>query len=381
MHARDTSTPSRSGHERFSPPPRTLYVTRRYPPSVGGMQTLAAGVWRTLSAASPSSVLVAHKGSNRTLPLWMLFALGRTAFLVATKRVDIVLAGDSLMYATARPLLRLLKARSAVMVLGLDMTYTNRAYRAVVHRALRHAELLIAISESTGRVARDLGAPAGNVRVIRLGIDAPDVAPVDRQDARSRLNGLLDTTDGQFLLLSVGRLVRRKGVVWFLREVLPRLPGHVILVVAGEGPEAERVRETVDDLSLAERVRVLGQVDDVAREQLLRGADLFVQPNVPVEGDIEGFGLVTIEAAMRGLPVVAADLEGLSEAVVDRVTGVLLPSGAADAWVDELTNLIVERDRLSQIGQAFQRACRQRFSERSMGEDLMGALDIVASHA
>jgi phosphatidyl-myo-inositol dimannoside synthase len=364
--------------DRPQVPLRVLYVTRRYPPSVGGMQTLAAGVWRTLSAASPHSVLVAHKGSNRTLPFWVPFALGRTAFFVVTGRVDLVLAGDAVMYAAARPLLRLLGARSAVMVIGLDMTYANRAYRAVVRRVLRHAELLIAISESTGRVARELGAPAGKVRVIRLGVDAPEVTPADRWEARARLNEEFGTTNNQILLLTLGRLVKRKGVVWFLSQVLPRLPEHVILIVAGEGPEAVRVRQTVDDLSLHEKVLVLGQVDDDKREQLLRGTDLFVQPNVPVQGDIEGFGLVTIEAAIRGLPVVAADLEGLSDAVVDGVTGALLPAGAAEAWVRALSDLTVERECLAQAGETFQRACRERYSERIMGADLFDALGMVA---
>lgn len=302
--------------------------------------------------------------------------MARTARLLITKRVNFVLTGDAVMYAAARPLLRILRVPSATMALGLDMTYDNRAYRAVVHRALRRADVVIAISESTAAVARDLGVPAARVHVIRLGVDAPEVTPAERGEARAQLNATLATTEDQVLLLALGRLVRRKGTVWFLRNVLPQLPQRVVYVVAGDGRDAERVHRAVAEVGLDQRVRLLGQVDDSERELLLRGADLFVQPNIAVPGDIEGFGLVTIEASMRGLPVVAADLEGLAEAVVDGVTGTLLPSGDAHAWIGELTRLVADSDRLAAQGQAFQAAARERYSERIMGDELLRALGL-----
>lgn len=362
-------------------PTRLLYLTRRFPPSVGGMETLAAGVWRTLSAAAPDSELIAHGGSRRALPRWLPSALARTARLVITRRVDFVLTGDAVMYAATRPLLRVLRVPSATMAVGLDMTYGNRAYRAVVHRALRRADAVIAISESTAAVARGLGVPAARVHVIRLGVDAPEVTVQQHNEARARLNVLLGTTNDQVLLLTLGRLVRRKGTVWFLRNVLPQLPGRIVCVVAGDGPEAAPVRGVVADLGLNDAVRLLGQVDDPDRELLLRGTDLFVQPNIPVPGDIEGFGLVTIEAAMRGLPVVAADLEGLAEAVVDGVTGTLLPSGDADAWIGELRRLAAYPDRLVVQGRAFQKAARERYSERIMGDQLIRVLGLETEPA
>jgi phosphatidylinositol alpha-1,6-mannosyltransferase len=340
------------------------------------MQTLAAGVWRTLSAAAPQSVLLAHRGPNWALPWWVPSAVLRAIWLVKSQRVDMVLTGDALMYAAVSPVLRLLRTPCSTMVLGLDMTYDNRAYRAVVYPALRRAEHVIAISEATAAVARDLGVPPDRVYVVPLGVDAPEVTPEQRAAARESLHERLGTRDEQLLLLTLGRLVRRKGVVWFLRSVLPELPRDVVYVVAGDGDDAERVRDTVGTMELRDRVRLLGEVDDSERELLLLGTDLFVQPNIPVPGDIEGFGLVTIEAAMRGLPVLAADLEGISEAVVDGVTGRLLPSGDADAWVAELTSLAANRNRLATQGLAFQEAARARYSERLMGEELVRLLGL-----
>lgn len=300
----------------------------------------------------------------------------RIVRLVIGRRVDLVVTGDAVMWTIAWPLLRLLRVPAATMVLGLDMTYGNRVYQAVVPRALRRAEVVIAISEATAAVARDLGISPTRVHVVRLGVDAPAVTPEQRGEARAALNAKLATTEDQVLLLVLGRLVPRKGTVWFLRNVLPQLPQRVVCVVAGDGRDAERVHHVVAELGLDERVRLLGQVDETERELLLRGADLFVQPNIPVPGDIEGFGLVTIEAAMRGLPVVAADLEGLAEAVVDGVTGTLLPAGDAESWVEELTRMVADLDRLAERAVAFQEAARERYSERIMGDELLRVLGL-----
>jgi phosphatidylinositol alpha-1,6-mannosyltransferase len=362
-------------------PTRPLFLTRRFPPSVGGMETLAAAVWRTLSSVAPESVLVAHGRTNRGLLRWLPGALARTARLVASGQVDFVLTGDAVMYAAAKPLLILLRVPSATMVLGLDMTYDNRVYQSVVPRALRRADAVIAISESTAAVARELGVAPARVHVVQLGVDAPEVTPAERVEARQHLNVRLATTDDHVLMLTLGRLVQRKGVVWFLENVLPHLPREVIYVVAGDGEDAERVRNTVSFRSLGERVRLLGEVDDAQRELLMRGADTFVQPNIAVPGDIEGFGLVTVEAAMRGLLVAAADLDGLAEAVIDGVTGTLLPSGDAEAWVGALTDFAADRTRLAEQGRIFQAAAQARYSERIMGDQLVQLLGLQPATA
>jgi glycosyltransferase involved in cell wall biosynthesis len=340
------------------------------------METLAASVWRTLAAAAPDSVLVAHSGSRRALPLWVPRALARTARLLGAGRVDLVLTGDALMCAAVRPLLRLRRAPSATLVHGLDLTWDNRFYRALVHPAVRRADVVLANSEATAAVARGLGVAPERVQVLRLGVDAPDVTAAQRLDARRELNARLGTAEDDVVLLTLGRLVRRKGVVWFLREVLPRLPGHVTYVVAGDGEEAGPAREAVAALGLGERARLLGRVDDGERELLFRGADLFVQPNVPVPGDLEGFGLVTIEATLRGLPVVASELEGIVDAVLDGVTGRLLPPADVEAWVAELTELTADRDRLAERGRTFQEAARERYSEAAMAAQLVSLLGL-----
>ena len=346
-------------------PARPLFVTRKYPPSIGGMQTLAAGVWRAMSSASSEAVLLAYGGSNRGLPRWLPFAVLRTASLLARRKIDLVLCGDALMYAVLTPILRAFRVRHAAMVMGLDLTYGNRIYRAVVHPLLRRAPAVLAISEATAEAARELGIPADRVSVVRLGVQTPDASP-DRRTARRLVGELIGVGEDAVVLLTLGRLVRRKGARWFVGEVMPRLPAKVVYVLAGDGDELEPVQRAAVRAGTADRVYLLGQVDDEEREVLMRGADLFVQPNIRVPGDMEGFGLVTVEAAMRGVPVVAAALEGILDAVVDGQTGVLLSPGDADVWVTQLGAMVADRPSLEAAGARAASECRARYSEDGM---------------
>ncbi|HXF97668.1 MAG TPA: glycosyltransferase family 4 protein [Gaiellaceae bacterium] len=341
------------------------------------MQTLSASVWRALAGA-PGSALIAHRGSNRSLPAWLPLALARLVARALARRPGLVLAGDALTHALAYPLARALRARTAVIVHGLDVTYRNPLYRLLVSPALRRADTVLANSRATAAEAIRVGVPAERVHVLRVGIDAPVVGEAERRAARAALVERVGATGADILMLTLGRLVPRKGVRWFVENVLPELPPHLLYLVAGDGPEAANVRRAVRGRGLEERIRLLGPVNDEERERLLRGADLLVRPNVPVPGDMEGFGLVTVEAAVRGTLVVASALEGLAEAVVDGVTGVLVPPGDAEAWRRTLTAVASDRARLSERAAAFQAAARERYSEGAFARDLLGALALDA---
>jgi phosphatidylinositol alpha-1,6-mannosyltransferase len=354
---------------------RVLFVTRKFPPSVGGMETLAAGVWRTVQAAQPDALLISHGDSNAQLARWLPAAIVRTIVILARRRADVVLCGDALMYTLLVPVLRLFRVRHATMVMGKDLTFDNRLYRAVVRPLVRRAPMVIAISEATAAKARAFGVPADRVTVVRLGVDAPAVTPQARAGARASIVAARGLAPDSLLVLTLGRLVRRKGVLWFVENVLPKLPANVVYLVAGDGQDMPLLRAAVTRLGLTHRVLLLGQVDDAERELLMRGSDLFVQPNVRVPGDMEGFGLVVVEAAMRGTPVVAAALEGILDAVVDGRTGTLLPPEDIATWVAALTELAAARAQLPEIGARFQVAASERYGEAEMGARLVALLD------
>lgn len=357
-----------------------LFVTRTFPPAVGGMQTLAADVWATLrSGAGVPMFLVSHGGSSRGLPLFMVRAVVRTVRLTVTRQVDTVVTGDVVMFLVLSPLLRLLRVRHATMAMGKDVVWDQPLYRRVVARQLPKAPLVLAISEATAQAVREAGVAASRVRVVRLGVEVPDPPDDGRSASRAELTTWLGLEGEPVILLALGRLVRRKGVAWFVREVLPRLDGDLVYLVAGAGEDEEAVRSAVAASGQEARVRLLGRVSDSEREMLMRGCDVFVQSNVVVPGDMEGFGLVAVEAAMRGALVVASDLEGLQDAVVDGETGVLIAPLDAAAWERTLTGLVADPGRTRDLAHGYAEACRRRYSRERMGRELGAVLGLRRS--
>lgn len=356
-----------------------VFLTRKFPPSTGGMETLAASVWRSISTVRPDAIKISHGGANRDLLWWLPTSLLRLLWLILRGRVDSVLTGDALMYAAATPLLRLFRIRHATMIMGLDVTYQNPAYRAVVHRLLQRAPQVIAISAATADRAIEFGVPAERITVLRLGVSAPEVSPAERAESARRLRARHGFDESDVLVLTLGRLVRRKGVRWFAADVLGALPDNTHYLVAGDGPEAAEISSSAAAAGVANRVHLLGRVDEDQREELMRGADLFIQPNIAVPGDMEGFGLVTVEAAMRGTPVAAADLEGIKDAVVHGRTGILLPPGQGPAWIAELGTLLTDRSALAALGARFQDEARRLYGEQEMGRALADELGLAAA--
>jgi len=164
--------------------------------------------------------------------------------------------------------------------------------------------------------------------------------------------------------------VHRKGVAWFVTAVLPalieRFP-RLVFVVAGAGPEQEAVAAAARSAGVASRVRALGSVSNATKQSLYARCDLVVMPNVPVPGDVEGFGLVALEASAAGKPVAAADIEGLRDAVAIGENGWRFAPGNATAWIEGLTAALHDRATLTTIGTRA-RAFAARFDWDIVGE-------------
>ncbi len=355
---------------------QVVFVTRKFPPTVGGMQTLARQVHEALRRHGPSR-LVALGRSQRHLVWFLPVALVRVAALVLTRRSRIVLCGDAITGAVMSPLRLLPGVRVVVMVHGLDLTFPFPGYRAAVSRVLRRVDRVVANSSATAQVAHTSGIPAGCTDVVNPATDlAPP--PTGERAARAReLRRLLDLDDDTFVVASVGRLVRRKGVRWFVTDVLPKLPDDVHLVVAGTGDDADAIVAAVDSGGLDHRVHLLGNVDDHLRDTVLLGADCFVMPNIAVRDDMEGFGLAAIEAAVAGTAVVASRLEGIEDAMTDGATGYLCDPEAADQFVDRILELRADSDHRLEIAARFQAETAARSSPERYSDELVAVLGLV----
>jgi glycosyltransferase involved in cell wall biosynthesis len=334
------------------------------------METFSAGIWRSVDSSWTDATLIANRGPQTRLIWWLPLTAGRVLMRLVRRRADFVLVGDALTYAVLQPLLSVTRTPHATLVMGLDITWNNKPYRAVAHRALRRAPLVLAISSATARTAVSVaGVDQSRVEVLRLGLPMPPDGTT-KNAARAAIHRWLGLSDDTLVLLTVGRLVRRKGARWFIENVLLKLPDGVLYVIAGEGPERVAIERAADRNGLGARVRLLGRVSDEERELLFRGSDIFLQPNVPVENDLEGFGLVTIEAAMRDTLTLASELEGICDAVVNGQTGILLPPQEPDVWVARLRQLLGDRPGVLSLGRRYGAQARALYGESTMANSL-----------
>jgi phosphatidyl-myo-inositol dimannoside synthase len=155
-------------------------------------------------------------------------------------------------------------------------------------------------------------------------------------------------------LLSVGRLVPRKGVDTTIRA-LRGLPSAVAYRVVGSGPDLDRLRRLAQAEGVAERVTFLGRLDDAALAQEYQRCAVLVQPARRVDGELEGYGLVYFEAAAWGRPVIAGRSGGEIDAVVHGETGLLVDGTSVDAVASAVADLLATPERLVAMGAAGRR--------------------------
>lgn len=365
---------------------RLLYVSHSFPlpgdplSNVGGMQRVATGLHDAL-AAHPEVELhrlvleTAWEDTTLRMPPFMAGLLRGIPRAVRERRIGVVLFSSMVTAALALPLRRRVAAagaRMAAIPVGRDVTLPVAPYQWLVPRVMRSLDLVFPISRATARECLDRGAAPERTHVVPCGVDTAAFAPPpDRGAARAgllRALGVDDLPPDALLLASVGRHQERKGFQWFVAEVMPRLPDDVVYLLGGDGPTTPAIRREVEARGLGARVRLLGRVSEETLGRLYRGADLFVMPNVPVPGDIEGFGVVMLEAGLCGLPVLAADLEGIRDVVREGESGHLVPSRDAAAFADVVLRYHADRAALARAAAAAARHVADTFSWRSVAD-------------
>ena len=334
---------------------RILFITRKFPPSVGGMETAAYELYNALRDGNSEVDLVAWGGSNKWLPVVYFWLFGRALVSVLTFRPDVIFLQDGVMAPLGWALKFLTRRPTLIVIHGLEVTHKNALYRLLVFPFMERQTAFAAVSEGTKQAAIASLGRVGSERVEVIHNGLSDVFYSTRpRDEQLRIVAQeadlpLQRLDRSRILVTAGRLVKRKGVSWVVDNVMPRIvvddPG-ILYLVAGSGPERTEIELAIDRHGLTDNVKLLGRVSDECLKALYNVADVFLMPNVRVPNDIEGFGLVAVEAASCGALVVASDLEGISDAVVNGKNGYLVPAEDASAYTTVITRELAARTQL-----------------------------------
>lgn len=255
---------------------------------------------------------------------------------------------------------RLARLPVVVYAHGEELTTWGRGAKYKAMRfTLRHADKVIANSDYTRDELLKMGVSAERIVRISPGVDINRFRPgLPYEDLRERL-GL---TEGQKLILSVGRLQRRKGFDQMIRA-LPALVKEGIdahLAIIGIGDDHAYLEALADETGVKARVHLLGHVSPDDLPRWYNACDVFAMPNREIAGDTEGFGMVFLEAAACGKPAVAGIAGGTGAAVAHEVTGLRVDGAAPEAVSDALTRILRDASFAETLG--------ARGHERATGE-------------
>jgi len=307
-----------------------LFISRNYPPKIGGLETYSYNLIQEFERHHIVHKIVLSK-SNIHLVWYLPYCLVAGAVTAWRHSIDRIHLCDGMLSPIGVILKLILRVRISVSIHGLDIAYRNVFYQLIVPRCTARLDKIICVSHATRRECQRRGVPDQKMTVIPNGIRPEELyLGQPKQILKHRLEKIIgQTSRGKKVLLTVGRLVKRKGVAWFLDSVMPRLDPDYIYIIAGDGPELGAIRMKIRSHGWDQRVFALGRVTADVRKTLYNVADIFIMPNITVADDIEGFGIVIIEAGSCGLPVVASNIQGVRDAVVEGKTGYLVTEGDA----------------------------------------------------
>lgn len=371
-----------------------LFLTWNFPPTVGGIEAVAWHVYKGLCARG-HAVQVVTRGPVRgndapgvvrvgrgSLPGFLLQGLWICWKLFRRGRPDVMLCSTVVGALPAWLLGALFGRPYVVLAHGSDLVRGGWLYSRVVAFLLRRAAVVCANSGNTRELVIQSGLEADRVRIIYPGVEP---LPPPQPPAAGLVSGWIQS--GRPLLLSVGRLIRRKGVLEFIEHALPdivREHPEVLLVVVGEeatqslAHHRERLRDdivsAIGRLALSRHVVLAGRIEDVDLYALLRSARLLLMPVRPTPGDVEGFGIVFVEAALAGLPVVATRIGGIPDAVQDGVTGLLTPPGDDAAVAEAVKRLLKDEALARRLGEAGRARAQAQFLWTRIVQDYEVAL-------
>ena len=241
----------------------------------------------------------------------------------------------------ARALKLLAGARYNCFVHGEDVetAATSREHSLLVKNVCKNASMLICNSENTANIVRKLGFDSGSkCEVLHPGVDTSrfEVAAPDTS-FRQQMGW-----SGKRVLLTVGRLQRRKGQDFLIKSMpalLKEFP-DLFYAVVGRGECYDELISLVDQHKLHDNVCVYPDMDDEALIKCYQQCDIFILPNRTIGNDIEGFGMVLVEAQVCGKPVIAGDSGGTRETMNIGKTGHIIDCSSTENLLNGLSPIL-----------------------------------------
>jgi phosphatidylinositol alpha-1,6-mannosyltransferase len=381
--------------------PGILLVTELFPPQVGGSAELLANTYERIVSVPTTVLTDAPNAAPTRGPVQIVNARLRTtrwgvlhpAALLhhldvanqirkrGREGVGAVHCGRALPEGLAAMLARAVGTPPYLCwAHGEEIGYirSSRELSWLASRVYRRASAVVANSQNTANVLAAFGVAADRIHVVRPGVDSDRFHPgvSGAADLRREL-----TSEEGVVCLTVGRLQERKGHDLVIRTLaaLGEAASGVKYVIVGDGEERGRLESLVREMQLESAVVFKGRVPSDDLPRYYAAADIFVHPNRIVGNDFEGFGIVFLEAAACGLPVIAGKSGGVPEAVVDGETGLLVSGTDVEELKSALLKLLSAPHRRRTMGHAGRLRASTEFTWQRAADRVAAVHDVIAA--
>ena len=254
--------------------------------------------------------------------------------------IDLVISGNS---GRTLPLCffisRILRKKLITIAHGLDFLKSNK-YSFKSHY-FRNTEKVILTTYQVKEIIKEMHhIDEDRLEVINISVD---IDSLEVKETKAELRKQFCFDKEEFIILSVGRHVRRKNFQLIIRALneINKLYDYpnIMYVLIGEGEQTNDLKTLTKELNLEDQVSFIGRCSYEIRNKYYKMADLFIMPSITSKNDIEGFGIVFLEANYFKVPVIGTATGGMSEAIVDGVTGFLIRQNDLKDLTDKIVFL------------------------------------------
>jgi phosphatidylinositol alpha-1,6-mannosyltransferase len=332
---------------------RILFISHLHPPknnplaNIGGMQRVSMQLAKELESRDDVEIktikLSTHSRAIQVKVVLFLFSLlFRLPRVIKEFKPDVILFSAMAPAAMAKICRKSIDVPMVTINHGHDVKWTLRIWQKFVPKMFKALDGVISVSKATREESIKRGLDPEKGIVLPNGFDMSDYKDTpDKRTARKEIEKTFDLDlTGKSLLLTVGRQVKRKGHEWFIQEVLPKINSDVFYLVIGDGPEYERLKEVASSSDVKEKILLTGKQPDLVLKNAYAGSDIFIMPNIPIPGDMEGFGIVLLEANLAGTPAVATDLEGIKDVITNGENGYKIGIKDSEAFAQRVDSMI-----------------------------------------
>lgn len=365
---------------------RIFYISHTHPTdgnllaNAGGMQRVSYQLAKALKEKPGVELFTEtiHAGYGGNVNFQTAKFLFKNLFTLKRKSVkykaDVILFSSMVTASLAPFLKKRIDIPFVAINHGRDVTLPSALYQRLVPYIFNALDGVISVSEATRRESIKRGMAAEKGVALGNGIDTERFTFPDKDKSRAVLQKKFNIPlSNRKMLLTVGRFVKRKGHRWFIEEVLPRISNEVVYVTVGSGPELKNVKQAASKSKLSDKIFILGRQPDAVLKQAYAAADLFVMPNIPVEGDMEGFGIVMPEANLAETPAIASDIEGIKDVISDGKNGYKVPALDAQKFAEQVDDTL--SDSLNLLSTRSRKYVQEQFSWTNVSQRYLDFLE------